>query len=297
MDYTTNYNLNLPSGDDSADIDKLNENAEIIDETLAQKADKTELSNKQDKFSTKSSSENFNVLTLDTTTIISGDLRVNAVTPSDHDGRVATKKYVDDSAPTKTSDLTNDSGFITKAVDNLVNYYTKSQTDTALAQKQDKKQFELIEAITLDEDTQTIERQQDTQGNAYAFDDFMVVISYSVALPTNSSWRVTLHFSGIANLISGRSSPVDTREISYFIDGGSTSASGARAVSYSSQKDGIMTFYISKNITNFGYVSSNAIPQVAQIVQTNGKKIDKITVDRISSSFPGGTKIHIYGVR
>ena len=32
--------------------------------------------------------------------------------------------------PTKTSDLTNDSGFITNTVDNLLNYYTKSQTYT-----------------------------------------------------------------------------------------------------------------------------------------------------------------------
>lgn len=32
--------------------------------------------------------------------------------------------------PTKTSDLTNDDGFITNAVNNLVNYYTKSETYT-----------------------------------------------------------------------------------------------------------------------------------------------------------------------
>lgn len=32
--------------------------------------------------------------------------------------------------PTKTSDLTNDSGFITNAVNNLVNYYLKSETYT-----------------------------------------------------------------------------------------------------------------------------------------------------------------------
>lgn len=33
--------------------------------------------------------------------------------------------------PTATSDLTNDSGFITNAVNDLVNYYTKSESDTA----------------------------------------------------------------------------------------------------------------------------------------------------------------------
>lgn len=31
--------------------------------------------------------------------------------------------------PTKTSDLTNDSGFITSAVNDLTNYYTKSEID------------------------------------------------------------------------------------------------------------------------------------------------------------------------
>jgi hypothetical protein len=32
--------------------------------------------------------------------------------------------------PTKTSDLTNDSVFITNEVNNLVNYYTKTETYT-----------------------------------------------------------------------------------------------------------------------------------------------------------------------
>ncbi len=36
----------------------------------------------------------------------------------------------EDAIPAKTSDITNDSGFITKAVADLVNYYTKSQTYT-----------------------------------------------------------------------------------------------------------------------------------------------------------------------
>lgn len=41
-----------------------------------------------------------------------------------------TSKAVDISVPTKTSDITNDSGFITKAVSDLTNYYTKSQSYT-----------------------------------------------------------------------------------------------------------------------------------------------------------------------
>lgn len=41
-----------------------------------------------------------------------------------------TNKEVDLSVPTKLSDLTNDSNFITNAVNNLVNYYTKTETYT-----------------------------------------------------------------------------------------------------------------------------------------------------------------------
>lgn len=41
-----------------------------------------------------------------------------------------TNKEVDLTVPTKVSDLTNDAGFVTNAVNDLVNYYTKSQTYT-----------------------------------------------------------------------------------------------------------------------------------------------------------------------
>ncbi len=41
-----------------------------------------------------------------------------------------TDKAVDITVPTKVSDLTNDTGFVTKAVGDLVNYYTKAQTYT-----------------------------------------------------------------------------------------------------------------------------------------------------------------------
>lgn len=44
-----------------------------------------------------------------------------------------TDKTVDILVPTKTSDLTNDSGFVANTVDDLVNYYTKAQTDSAIA--------------------------------------------------------------------------------------------------------------------------------------------------------------------
>lgn len=42
------------------------------------------------------------------------------------------KEYVDNSIPKNTSDLANDSGYITKAVADLVNYYTKASIDTTV---------------------------------------------------------------------------------------------------------------------------------------------------------------------
>ena len=44
----------------------------------------------------------------------------------------ATDASINIAVPTATSDLTNDSGFITNTVNNLVNYYTKTETDTAI---------------------------------------------------------------------------------------------------------------------------------------------------------------------
>lgn len=54
-------------------------------------------------------------------------LKVNgtALTPSN--------KAVDVPVPTKTSDLTNDSGFIDKDVNNLANYYKKTEVDTKIS--------------------------------------------------------------------------------------------------------------------------------------------------------------------
>ncbi len=54
--------------------------------------------------------------------------------------------------PTKTSDLTNDEGFITSAVDNLVNYYKKSDTYTkteitSLIANVSTMSFEVVETL------------------------------------------------------------------------------------------------------------------------------------------------------
>ena len=43
-----------------------------------------------------------------------------------------TNKSVDISVPTKTSDISNDSGYITKDVNNLTNYYKETEIDTKL---------------------------------------------------------------------------------------------------------------------------------------------------------------------
>lgn len=43
-----------------------------------------------------------------------------------------TNKSVDLTIPTKTSDISNDSGYITKDVNNLTNYYKKTEIDTTL---------------------------------------------------------------------------------------------------------------------------------------------------------------------
>lgn len=53
-------------------------------------------------------------------------IKVNNVT------QTITNKSVDISVPTKTSDLNNDSGYITKDVNNLTNYYKKTEIDTTL---------------------------------------------------------------------------------------------------------------------------------------------------------------------
>ncbi len=45
----------------------------------------------------------------------------------------ATNTTIDIAVPTKTSDILNDSGFITNTVNNLVNYYTRSETDAAIS--------------------------------------------------------------------------------------------------------------------------------------------------------------------
>ena len=71
-------------------------------------------------------------------------------------GNFYTKAQVDALIPTKTSDLTNDSGFITNAVNNLTNYYLKSETYTKAE----------VQALIASDIAAAIDRELDTKGEA-----------------------------------------------------------------------------------------------------------------------------------
>lgn len=72
-----------------------------------------------------------NIKTINNTSLL-GSGNITLVTQSDLSGYALTSDL-----PTKTSDLTNDSGFITNSVNNLINYTTTSAMNTLLADKQD----------------------------------------------------------------------------------------------------------------------------------------------------------------
>ncbi len=69
-----------------------------------------------------------NVL-VDTAGLVSGK-KYLFVPDSDNSSSGTFMEYVEPAIPTKTSDLTNNSGFITKTVNDLTNYYLKSETYT-----------------------------------------------------------------------------------------------------------------------------------------------------------------------
>ena len=66
---------------------------------------------------------------------IEGGAQENIIEAIKRNGAVLpiTDKTVDIAVPTTTSSLTNDSGYITNTVDDLVNYYDKDETDTLIA--------------------------------------------------------------------------------------------------------------------------------------------------------------------
>ena len=73
-------------------------------------------------------SETGNVL-VDAAGLVSGK-KYLFVPDSDNSSSGTFMEYAEPAIPTKTSDLTNNSGFITKAVNDLTNYYLKSETYT-----------------------------------------------------------------------------------------------------------------------------------------------------------------------
>lgn len=70
------------------------------------------------------------------------------------------------SIPTKTSDLTNDSGFITNEVDNLTNYYTETEVNNLLSSKADTSQIP-TKVSELDNDTGFITNSTNELTNYY----------------------------------------------------------------------------------------------------------------------------------
>lgn len=66
---------------------------------------------------------------VDTAGLVSGK-KYLFVPDSDNSSSGTFMEYAEPAIPTKTSDLTNNSGFITKAVNDLTNYYLKSETYT-----------------------------------------------------------------------------------------------------------------------------------------------------------------------
>lgn len=75
-------------------------------------------------------------------------------------------KIVDISIPTKTSQLTNDSGYIDKNVDNLANYYTETEINGLLNNKADKSSIP-TKLSQLDNDTGFITNAVDNLTNYY----------------------------------------------------------------------------------------------------------------------------------
>lgn len=75
-------------------------------------------------------------------------------------------KIVDISIPTKTSQLTNDSGYITNEVDNLTNYYTETEVNNLLNSKADTSQIP-TKVSELDNDTGFITNSTNELTNYY----------------------------------------------------------------------------------------------------------------------------------
>lgn len=97
--------------------------------------------------------------------------------------------------PTKLSDFSNDTGFITKGVSDLTNYYNTAQADTLLSGKQDKVEGKGLSANDFTDtyknnvDSNTSARH--THSNKYVLDD--------ISSTDISNWNNKSEFSGSYN--------------------------------------------------------------------------------------------------
>lgn len=97
--------------------------------------------------------------------------------------------------PTKVSDLDNDKGYLTEHQD-LSNYYTKQETDTAIEEATKENQWELIEAFTLEEDMKAIERTAFPDGTIYNLSALKVIAKFYYPLSAHIATRFDVYSGG-----------------------------------------------------------------------------------------------------
>lgn len=123
--------------------------------------------------------------------------------------------------PTSTSDLTNDSGFITNAVNDLVNYYTKSDTYTqaevdSLIGSISTVDFQIVQSLpTQDISTSTIYLLANSGSQPNVYDEYVYI---------NNQWEMigttNIDLSGYWTSTSGESNSliaITTAEIDTII--------------------------------------------------------------------------------
>lgn len=117
MLYTDNYKFKKPEYSEVADVNDINENADLIDSALKGLADKnTELEGDINSLAEVAKSGSYNDLS-DKPTIGNGTLTIqkNSDEVGTFSANATSSKSINITVPTKVSELTNDSGFITSA--------------------------------------------------------------------------------------------------------------------------------------------------------------------------------------
>lgn len=126
--------------------------------------------------------------------------------------------------PTKVSDLNNDSGFITNTVDNLTNYYTKSNTYTKtevnnLISQLDEFKVEVVETLPVsDIDTHTIYLVPKTGTAPDVYDEYLY-INNSWELIGNTAVDLSNYYtkSETNTLLEAKANTTDIPDVSDFI--------------------------------------------------------------------------------